>query len=312
MKKIFAITAICAIAVCANATVLTFDDANGDVAGTSIYGGSTACTGDGPVGSWGGVLFQGISQNYGDNVSATIQGGFGYGKGLHGWTPDITVSYPIIDDLDSNPYNTLGTTLTQPLRPYHGDLIGGKYVWGDSGLTNIIYPWLVDGYSICGANPPQNSDSYTYADIEITFTAANGKHVRLYSFDLGTYDTIVDFYNIDWEVRSGSDTGTVLKSGTATVAALQHVVIDANVAVSPTNGKLVLIAYTSLLGTYAPNVAMDNIEFGEDLATCGDINHPYPTYDFNQDCKVDFKDLAFIAQNWQKCSDPKPPCSYLP
>jgi len=31
---------------------------------------------------------------------------------------------------------------------------------------------------------------------------------------------------------------------------------------------------------------------------CGDPNHPYPTGDLNQDCVVNFKDVAVLANNW--------------
>ena len=38
---------------------------------------------------------------------------------------------------------------------------------------------------------------------------------------------------------------------------------------------------------------------------CGDPNHPYPSGDLNQDCCVDFLDLAIFALNWLECTAPE-------
>ena len=45
---------------------------------------------------------------------------------------------------------------------------------------------------------------------------------------------------------------------------------------------------------------------------CGDLAHPFPTYDFNQDCYVNLVDFAMFAVEWLQCSDPNPPCSFNP
>jgi hypothetical protein len=34
------------------------------------------------------------------------------------------------------------------------------------------------------------------------------------------------------------------------------------------------------------------------IPRCGDPNHPYPIGDLNQDCRVDFLDLAILASHW--------------
>ena len=34
--------------------------------------------------------------------------------------------------------------------------------------------------------------------------------------------------------------------------------------------------------------------------------HPYPTYDFNHDCRVDFEDLATLQESWLECTNPYP------
>lgn len=42
------------------------------------------------------------------------------------------------------------------------------------------------------------------------------------------------------------------------------------------------------------------------VPACGDENHPYPTGDLNQDCNVDFSDLAILLNHWLECNDPNP------
>ena len=38
---------------------------------------------------------------------------------------------------------------------------------------------------------------------------------------------------------------------------------------------------------------------------CGDECHPYPEGDLNKDCRVNFFDIAVIANNWLECTDPE-------
>jgi hypothetical protein len=45
---------------------------------------------------------------------------------------------------------------------------------------------------------------------------------------------------------------------------------------------------------------------------CGDLDHPYPAGDVNKDCYVNMADLAQMAGTWLTCTDPLPPCSYIP
>ncbi len=38
---------------------------------------------------------------------------------------------------------------------------------------------------------------------------------------------------------------------------------------------------------------------------CGDLDHPYPAGDANQDCYVNLEDVAILATNWLSCSAPE-------
>jgi hypothetical protein len=42
----------------------------------------------------------------------------------------------------------------------------------------------------------------------------------------------------------------------------------------------------------------------EDIRACGDICHPYPEWDIDQDCMVNLSDLKLFVGSWLDCSDP--------
>jgi len=53
---------------------------------------------------------------------------------------------------------------------------------------------------------------------------------------------------------------------------------------------------------YPDIVDMGAYEFAD---RCGDDAHPYPAGDVNRDCKVNFLDIAVIAENWLTCTAPE-------
>jgi hypothetical protein len=63
------------------------------------------------------------------------------------------------------------------------------------------------------------------------------------------------------------------------------------------------IARLDLYVGYNSEVYYDNITMtGNYVAECGDIIHPFPVGDLNEDCKVDFSDFAELAANWMMCT----------
>jgi len=60
-------------------------------------------------------------------------------------------------------------------------------------------------------------------------------------------------------------------------------------------------------GNGVPPVAdMGAYEHGSPIPkVCGDAHHPYPTFDFNHDCYVDFKDFALFTGEWLCCTAPE-------
>jgi hypothetical protein len=45
---------------------------------------------------------------------------------------------------------------------------------------------------------------------------------------------------------------------------------------------------------------------------CGDLEHPYPMGDVNQDCYFNLNDISMMAADWLQCTDPNPPCEFQP
>ena len=50
-------------------------------------------------------------------------------------------------------------------------------------------------------------------------------------------------------------------------------------------------------------VYIDDIELVP-LYCCGDKDHPYPAGDLNQDCRVDYADLALLCCDWLEDNNP--------
>jgi Tol biopolymer transport system component len=42
-----------------------------------------------------------------------------------------------------------------------------------------------------------------------------------------------------------------------------------------------------------------------EIYRCGDNDHPYPIGDLNQDCRVDFSDVAVLCTHWLECTAPE-------
>ncbi len=54
-------------------------------------------------------------------------------------------------------------------------------------------------------------------------------------------------------------------------------------------------------GHYLDNITAASVP----IPKCGDQNHPYPTGDLNQDCRVDLEDIGIIADGWLNCTAPE-------
>jgi hypothetical protein len=196
------------------ATILVFDKSNiPDGNGYEGFGASFATP-----------PFTNVPTAYGDNVTATIQGGFHYGVGSEGFTPNIVADYGS------------GTTAATIL-----------YGWGSqSGLPS-------------GFGDLKNVAGWESDGLRVTLTSSLANEpVRLLSFDLGAWDT--DRPNTGVQVLDGAS--QVLYSSTVTVPGYNgsggHVAFD--FTGSMVTGAVVRIQLTDPSGGY---IAIDNIAFAQ-------------------------------------------------
>jgi hypothetical protein len=47
---------------------------------------------------------------------------------------------------------------------------------------------------------------------------------------------------------------------------------------------------------------IDYIRIYSGVIFCGDAYHQYPVGDVNKDCKVNFFDIAIVAEHWLECT----------
>jgi hypothetical protein len=123
---------------------------------------------------------------YGDNVSTTTQavGGLTYNYNIsNGTTPDITVDYAVSAQVAAN---------------------GGYFKYYGN-----------DGFSPENAFMHDPSTPVADRHFYITLTPATGQGVTLNSFQVYGYRTSVT-HTINWSVRAGTISGTILDSGSVT------------------------------------------------------------------------------------------------
>ncbi len=130
--------------------------------------------------------FQVVSQDYGDDVEATLEATFGYGVGAEGFTPNIQLSY--------------GNSLP-----------GNSQLWttGYGDLTNILF-----------------EDADFTGVLEVTLTADTGFLVELFEFDLAAFSSaFVSDPTID-AVTITDGTSTLFQQLSATVSRTTHTTFD--------------------------------------------------------------------------------------
>ena len=121
------------------------------------------------------------------------------------------------------------------------------------------------------------------------------------------YNTGV-WYHLGWEMNPPTSTFDLyISTGAFTTPA-------ASGSYSSIVGAWVGTMYFSSWSS-SPEYYIDDVNIVGDLTptpVCGDVDHPYPVGDFDQDCYVDFVDLAVITLNWLDCTDPFGWCNYTP
>ncbi|MBL8209612.1 MAG: PEP-CTERM sorting domain-containing protein [Bryobacterales bacterium] len=185
-----------------------------------------------------------IDQTYGDRVNSlsTSSGGvtFAYGAGAEGFTPNITVSY------DPGSIFTGGPSLW-------------RYDYGN--LTRVLY----QGSTNTGLG-------FDYNYLTVTFTADPGYDVVLFGFDLGGWNqtdrtvNAVAVYNNFFNGFFPADNRVFLDANATVLGAgPTHSTYTFN---SPIRANVVTILIEAdNLGADSELVGIDNIRFGQDLAS---------------------------------------------
>lgn len=130
-----------------------------------------------------------IPQGYGDNVTATTMGTFGYFQG-NGFTPNITISYQTL-------------------------LANGSVKFGHVLFWDSTYSSLVDFAIANAADDGTGNGDIGYA--EITFTPSGGQYVTINSFQIASYDPLGT--QTSQVIRVLNQFGTVVWDGSSDITA---------------------------------------------------------------------------------------------
>jgi hypothetical protein len=226
-----------------------------------------------------------IPGDYGSYASGPVVGTYAYGAGTHGWTGDIEVALLSKDSAGNVPL------VIWP---------GAGQAGGAGDLAASVYVWTNDPAGYSAATDPI-----------FHFKGHNGKGAVLYSLEVAGWGA---YSGLPWDVKDKE--GNVLQSGTVDVPVTGHATVTFDPA-QCFNCDMTFHLYVDAISGET-NMAFDDFEFGEAAnppcaaLKCGDPGYAPPAMDLNGDCHVDFKDLWIFVQNWMKCTDPNPPCNYLP
>lgn len=188
-----------------------------------------------------------------------------------------------------------------------GDGLGGvdDYV-SDYTITNLPASVTANGYDVI---------------VYVSSNASPDPRIGAYMMDEG-FDTTIDQTIYVWD-GANPWTGTYVDGGYASeadaiAAANDPLITEGNYIRFDdlTADSFMLILDALPLEGGADRAAINGIQIvGNGTVpdgACGDINHPYPSADFNLDCYVEWADFGFFASQWQNCTDPAPPCNYNP
>lgn len=117
--------------------------------------------------------FQNVNQNYGDNVTATTMGGFGYGVGAEGFTPDVAVTYGTNDPaLWTTGYGNLTNVLFED-QDNTGILT--VTLTAAAGFDAVLYSFDLAAFTTAfGSDPTVQSITVKDGSANTLFSQANG------------------------------------------------------------------------------------------------------------------------------------------
>jgi len=162
-----------------------------------------------------------------------------------------------------------------------------------SGATAAINDYQFAGTAILTIQGQEKSADLVVTVLEPPVVDANGvQHVN------ATHE----FTFTDGSSLTTSDQEVATPTGTAGLYT-----ITAQMDIASGTG-----IYASVVGRLEANGTIDfaaqppaaQFEIAGGMSFCGDANHPYPTGDLNQDCRVDYADLAILLSHWLEDNNP--------
>lgn len=214
-------------------------------------------------------------------------------------------SYPYFSVYSSSCSNVLGNNTYSTVTSWFGEDYKLK-VNCSSSYLGVYYTIEVNDLGLCDDDYPnvyyqavEIPKDGTYVDGEIQFDSSYQADEDWFTFTAaleGNYDfsligevskgyKIVDIYWQDGnQVLRHKKNASVWSDGVS------------NFTVNLPAGEIFVKMYYNL-GKYSISVLSPD-------PRCGDLDHPYPLGDVNQDCKVNLEDFALMAANWLTCNSP--------
>ena len=162
-----------------------------------------------------------------------------------------------------------------------------------SGATIAINDHQFAGNATLFIQGQEKSSDLLVTVLEPPIVDANGvQYVKAtHEFTFGDGSTIM---TSDYEIATPAAT-----PGMYTIAATLDIVSGTGIY----DGA---IGRLEAIGTidFAAEPPAAHFDIAGGVSFCGDVNHPYPVGDLNEDCYVNLLDMAMVASHWMNCTHP--------
>lgn len=206
-------------------------------------------------------------------------------------------------------------TLASNFALRYGGGIRSEDDWNEITIKNAI---LWDNVDTAGSSRAQSAQ-VSYGIISASYSCIQGISSLAGNNNIGEDPLFVDVAGPDWLPGTG-DEDIRISASSPCIDAGNNDAVPADSQDIDDNGNTAEPLPWDLDGIFrfiddpstpdtgngtAPIVDMGCYEydnFGQ--GRCGDRNHPYPAYDFNQDCKVNLADFVLFVSQWLVCTAP--------
>jgi hypothetical protein len=175
-------------------------------------------------------------------------------------------------------------------------ITGGNFQASGAVLIGNSAMFKVSGSGASNISISQLGDSCSQARISVELDAGGVTPIKVTGAETDTYCG-VRLFNSQLLVNT-------LSSYTGTVGSHYDIIWSASfmdfgdAGLTLINSSSHYFTYQILKGTDCGYESGYVLRLIESTPACGDALHPYPKYDFNQNCIVDWADFAIVAENW--------------